>query len=368
MGRRLRMTAELSDWLAELGESEPPAAAEVGAALVALTTCEDPAGLAAVGEPAKPDPRQTADLISEQLAENLRLVRRGASDVASARNRAELRLRSRRAAGADSAELGTLEAELATAAQREKHMAQLSDRLQRQVDEFRTAREVAKATYTAAEAQLRVADALADMSEFEEVASAAETVKLREGVLAAETRLRELAGQAQPADGPAPDLLELRADPLGSDTRILFAVEPADTITLLAVLEGPEAISEHGAAALSLAGELLTEIREHGWPADVDPVLLADQAALLARFFPADDGAIARRAAVLASTLTLARLRVDRGLTIADVATRSGLSADRVAAIEQLGLRDARVHEAVALARALGARLELPGGAGAVAG
>jgi hypothetical protein len=36
MGYRLRMPAEIADWLAGLASSEPEAAAEVGAALVAL--------------------------------------------------------------------------------------------------------------------------------------------------------------------------------------------------------------------------------------------------------------------------------------------------------------------------------------------
>jgi len=35
MGRRLRMTAALGDWLTELSASEPATAAEVGARLVA---------------------------------------------------------------------------------------------------------------------------------------------------------------------------------------------------------------------------------------------------------------------------------------------------------------------------------------------
>jgi len=101
---------------------------------------------------------------------------------------------------------------------------------------------------------------------------------------------------------PAPGLLELRADPLGSEIRILLAVEPAGTVTLLAVLEGPEAASDHGADAVKLASDLLTEIRQDGWPPDVFEVALEDSGAFLATFFPADDGSIPRRAAVLAES------------------------------------------------------------------
>ena len=380
MGRRLRMTAELSDWLADLGGSQPATAAEVGAALVALMTCEEPADLAAAGEPAKPDLRATVDDIHRRLLADLQLIRRLAAGAASARHRAELHLSARRAEGAESGELGAREAELAAARQREEQLTQQSRRLQQHVDYFRTARETAKATYTAAEARLRVASALADMSELDKVlsrsdqefiaaaAASAETVRLREAVREAEARLQKLAGQPEGAGAQAQGLLELRADPFGTDIGILFAVEPADTVTLLAILEGPQARSEHGAEALNLAGGVLTEIRENGWPADVDQVVLADPAAFLDRYFAADDDSVARRAGVLVSTVRLGRLREGQGLTIADVAARSGLSADRVAAIEQHGLREARVHEAVAVARALGARLELPGGSGAVAG
>jgi phage shock protein A len=380
VGRRLRMTAELSDWLGELSGSQPDTAAEAGAALVALMTSGQPADLAAVDEPAKPDLPATVDDVHQRLLADLQLIRRLAAEAASARHRAEEHLGSRRAAGANASELGPLEAELAAAGQREEQLSRQSRRLQQHVDYFRTARETAKATYTAAEAQLRVASALADMSELDEVltasdqefiaaaASAVETIRLREAVRAAEARLQKLAGQPDGADAQAQGLLELRADPLGTDIRIVFAVEPADTVTLLAVLEGPQARSEHGAEALRLAGGLLTEIREHGWPADVEQVALADPAAFLEKYFAADDGSIVRRAAVLVSTVSLSRLREDQGLTIAEVSARSGLSADRVAAMEQRGLREARVHEAVAVARALGARLELPGGNGSVAG
>jgi hypothetical protein len=160
----------------------------------------------------------------------------------------------------------------------------------------------------------------------------------------------------------------LRADPLGSDIRILFAAEPAGTVTLLAVLEGRDAVIERGAQAIRLGGELLTEIRDDSWPADLDEVVLADPDEFLAQFFPADDGSIARRAEVFAAMTPLARLRADLHLTLEEVAERSALTAHRAATIERDGLRGALVHEAIALARALGARLELPAGPGPVAG
>ena len=124
-------------------------------------------------------------------------------------------------------------------------------------------------------------------------------------IMAREARSGGDAGAAAPpgrAAGDADDeitagLLELRADPLGTDARILLAVEPADTVTLLAVLDGSAAVSEHRHLAISLAGELLTELRATGWPRDQDSadgpgsghsakLTFADAGAFLATYFP----------------------------------------------------------------------------------
>ncbi len=289
------MTAELGDWLTGLGESDPATATEVGAALVAVLSAAEPSGLAIVGEPSTPyagDPREPVDDAYQQMLEELQQVRRSVADVASSRDRAGLRLGAARAAGADAARLAELERDLATVRQSEAQLAEQSQRLQWQVDAFRVAKESAKAIYTAAEAQLRIAEVM----EASGGEPDADLAQLRADRQAAEQRLRALA-----APKPTPGLLELRADPLGSDIRILLAVEPAGTVTLLAVLEGADAVSEHGADAVRLASALLTDIRADSWPAaDVNEVAIEDSGAFLARFYPADDGSIPRRAAALA--------------------------------------------------------------------
>ncbi len=392
------MTAELRDWLAELGESEPLTAAEVGAALAAVLDSAEPSGLAFVDRPGRPaepiaeDPREAADDAYHRQLEELQVLRRRAADAATARRAAELALSTQQAASADPAFLAALAERVAAAQQQEAALAQHSQRRHLEVDAFRTAKETAKASYTAAAATLRVAEAVEalggqpdpDLAQRrEDLRAAAERLQALRTPGAGSSAIHEHPPRAGAGDRPAaeapmpppprprpepvPGLLELRADPLGSDIRILFADEPADTVTLLAVLEGPVAVSEHGAEAMTLAGDLLTEIRDGGWPADMDEVALADPAEFVAHFFPADDGSIGRRAGVLAATTSLTTLRADRHLTIEEVAARSGLSAHRVAAIERDGLRAARVHEAVSLARALGARLELPAGSGPVA-
>lgn len=395
------MTAELRDWLAELSESEPSAAAEVGAALVAVLASAEPSGLVIVGqpgrsaEPVQDDPRETVDYAYQQQLDQLQHVRRQLADMSSAREAAALALTEQQAAGADPAVIAALAERRAAAQLQEDAFAQLRARLQAKVDAFRITKETAKARYTAAEATLRIAEAIEAVGGEPDP----DLDQRRADFWAAAERLRALrypgtgsrvirhlsgrAGSANPAEPerpnpsppaprqvaePAPGLLELRADSLGTDIRILFAEAPADTVTVLAVMEGPEAVSEHGAQAVRLGGELLTEIRADGWPADLDEVALADPDEFVARFFPADDGGIARRAAVLAAVTPLAKLRAGLHLTLEEVAARSGLTAHRVAAIERDGLRAARIPEAVALARALGARLELPGGSGPVAG
>ena len=274
------MTAELGDWLTELGDSEPAIAAEIGAALVAVLIAAQPADLPTLGEPGAPrlrDPREPADYAYQQRLEELQVFRRSVADVATRRRRAELMLEAERRAGADAIRLADLERDIAVAQRSEAQLTEQSQRLQFQVDAFRTAKETRKALYTAAEARLRIFETL----EAAGGESDDDLAQLRADVRAAEERLRALLPQSPTA---APGLLELQADPLRSDTRIFLAFEPAETVTLLAVLEGP-AISEHGAEAIKLASDLLTEIRADGWPADIDEVSFEDAGAFLARFF-----------------------------------------------------------------------------------
>ncbi len=130
-------------------------------------------------------------------------------------------------------------------------------------------------------------------------------------------------------DAPVAGLLELRADPLGADIRILFAVEPPGTATLLAVLDGADAIScaprRGHRAGRTIAdrdprGQLAAgRDREHrerrGLHSTTRPRSSPDS-------FPDRGAAIRARAAELADIGTLAGLRRDRELTIADVAAQ----------------------------------------------
>jgi phage shock protein A len=137
------------------------------------------------------DPRDTLDLSYERQIEQLTKVRRGVADVATARKRIELQAQglqkqadklqsqakaalsqgnedlarealSRRAAlGEQLAELKTQHDQITD---QEQKLVQTSQELQIRVERFRTQKETMKASYTAAEAQTKVGEAVSGIS------------------------------------------------------------------------------------------------------------------------------------------------------------------------------------------------------------
>jgi hypothetical protein len=367
MALRLRMSAELGDWLAELCTFEPASAAEVGAALLAAMKAADLESLPVVGQPSSvpPDPREVVDYAYQQMLEALQTLRRNVADLTTDRKHWADEVADAEAGGRPDEVAAQLRGQLAEAERREQQVALRCQRIQREVDAFRTSKETAKAMYTAAEASLRVQeaiDAAAGISERSLAVVEAEAALRAVAAQAAENlRWGQQRTNAEPVDG----LLELRADPLGRDVRLLLAVEPADTVTVLAVLDGEDAIAAHRAQAIELAGELLTDIRAGDWP-PADPlgagdleVTFAAAATFLARFFPLAGDDIAERATALGQARTLAQLRHANGISLADLAVETGIDEKRLRLIEDGGLRAAQVHEAVAYVRALGGRLTL---------
>jgi phage shock protein A len=137
------------------------------------------------------DPRETLDLSYEKQLESLQKVRRSVADVATARKRIELQAAqlqkqadklqqqakaalgqgneplarealSRRAALGE--QLAELQAQHQQVAEQEEKLVETSQRLQAQVEQFRTRKETLKATYTAAEAQTKVGEAVSGIS------------------------------------------------------------------------------------------------------------------------------------------------------------------------------------------------------------
>ena len=137
------------------------------------------------------DPRQTLDLSYEQQLENLTKVKRAVADVATARKRVEIQAEQLKTQGdkladqakaalaqgneplarealtrreAIAAQLKDLDAQHATIVEQEDKLTQTSQRLQTEVEAFRTKKETIKATYTAAEASSHINEAVAGIS------------------------------------------------------------------------------------------------------------------------------------------------------------------------------------------------------------
>ncbi len=99
MAFRLRMPAEIGAWLAELADSQPEAAAETAASLVALMRADAIGGRPLVLDPDEPwpslypdpesaaDPRAALDLLYHHLVEGLQKTRREVADAATNRKR-----------------------------------------------------------------------------------------------------------------------------------------------------------------------------------------------------------------------------------------------------------------------------------------
>jgi phage shock protein A len=138
------------------------------------------------------DPRETLDYSYERQLEMLQKVRRGVADVATSRKRLELQLnqlqsqadklegQSRQALAAGREDLARealtrrsavqqqqtdLAAQHAQLQGEEEKLTLASQRLQAKVDAFRTRKETIKATYTAAEAQTKINEAMSGIGE-----------------------------------------------------------------------------------------------------------------------------------------------------------------------------------------------------------
>jgi hypothetical protein len=432
MPYRLRMSAEIGDWIAELRSSAPGSpesltATEIVAAIAATMSAVDPGDLAMITDLAgQAEPVSDSDLLAavdhayQQLLEGLQQLRRLVAEEGAFRSISRQRITR---AGSEPAPFTA--AEIAAHEKRERDLTKRAQRWQSEVDRFRTMREVAKARMTAAEGATQVQLALlastaaaggglADIQQGEADVAAAEASQLvaKTAVVAVLAKARRLlaairaevrsieadvdggSADGDSADGDSADgegaddladdtavadsdagpgvaagLLELRADPLGADVRILCAVEPPGTLTLLAVLEGAGAIVAHRGQAIDLAGELLAELRAAALTEDESPTMagdttpgeltFTDAATFLAELCPDSDGQVARRAAVLTAASTLQSLRRQQGLSLDDLQTRTGMQSEELWKLETSGLRSARLSEVAAYLRALGATLTL---------
>ncbi|HUI03902.1 MAG TPA: PspA/IM30 family protein [Acidimicrobiales bacterium] len=192
------------------------------------------------------DPRDTLDLTYERQVENLQKVRRSLAVVATARKRIEIqaeRLRqqatrlqgqARQALGQGREDLARqalarraaldvqradLDAHGAQIADQEKALVATATRLTTQVAAFRTRKESLKATYSAAEAQVRVGQAVLGISAQAGEAGAA-LDRAADKVAQAQARAAAvdelLASGALPLLGSSPDDIQARLDRAGA--------------------------------------------------------------------------------------------------------------------------------------------------------
>ncbi len=138
------------------------------------------------------DPRETLDYSYQKQLELLQKVRRGVADVATSRKRLELQLQQLQKQSSTLEEQGRkalslgredlarealtrrsgiqqqvadLETQYQALQGEEEKLTLASQRLQSKVDAFRTKKETIKATYTAAQAQTRIAESFSGISE-----------------------------------------------------------------------------------------------------------------------------------------------------------------------------------------------------------
>jgi hypothetical protein len=278
MGYRLKMSAEIYDWLAELRDSDPPTAILAGQALTALADGGDRLGpplVTAVAPRLSPDELASAlDQHYQAQLESLTAMRRQVAQAATLRKDIELQLtkveRPPDRAG--------LQERFAEAMAAEERLTAESQREQMLLDAFRTRKEVLKATYTAAEAAYLIEqaqDAVDDPVRPDDPAGAASLDEIT-------TQIEQELGLEAPAEG----LMELRPGaPADSGIRILFAVEPPGTALLIAVLEGDDAVRDHYRDAVLLASEVLQEARAYRAREEAAHAF-GDAQSFLEEFFP----------------------------------------------------------------------------------
>jgi phage shock protein A len=376
VGYRLRMSGEIHDWLAGLREGQPAAALQVGQALAALMSegaSLGPPLVVPVAETWPEDLPAALDASYQHRLDRLQVVRKRVAEAAwlvkdlqdqideleSARARLEDRRRRALDAGdQDEAELAgrrraVAERDITQARQLLPWISEteafLRTRLERQVrraDEFRVRKEVLKASYVTARAEVQMAE------EILVAADAGAAARLRD--LTAEIR-RELGRQ------PLPDgLLELRPGAPGDDEiRLIVGLEPAGTAMLIAVLEGREAARDQYRDAVLLSADVLREARA-GQAPEASEVGYDDAHALAEEFFPGQGAEVADGAAALSArnrARTLAEERARLGLTQTEVAQNMGVPPDQVAAIERADPGTTDVRTLVSYVEALGGQL-----------
>jgi DNA-binding XRE family transcriptional regulator len=365
MGYRLQMSAEIRDWLADLRDSDPPAALLTGQALAALAEEGEGLGPPLVCPADRPGPEDLQGALDRHyqgLLESLTGMRRRVADAATRRRDIEQQIAELQSQPAGQADrLAELRRLLTGVTEAEERLTVASQREQARADAFRTRKEILKAVHTAARAEYLIEEA-AGQDPGDDGIGPAELSALTAG---ASDRLRDVTAEIERELGhqaPAGDLLDLRPGaPRDSGIRILFAIEPPGTALLIAVLEGQDAVRDDYPEAVWLSAEVLQRVRAGQAPEAVAHAF-AGTRSFLGELFPGQtDGVIRSAAALIAANRPrpLAEQRTRLGLTQAQVARRMGVRQERVSAIERAEPGATEVRTLASYVEALGGRLDV---------
>jgi DNA-binding XRE family transcriptional regulator len=365
MGYRLQMSAEIRDWLADLRDSDPPAALLAGQALAALAEEGEGLGPPLVCPADRPGPEDLQGALDrhyQALLESLTGMRRRVADEATRRRDIEQQIAELQSQPAGQADrLAELRRLLTGVTEAEERLTVASQREQARADAFRTRKEILKAVHTAARAEYLIEEA-AGQDPGDDGIGPAELSALTAG---ASDRLRDVTAEIERELGhqaPAGDLLDLRPGaPRDSGIRILFAVEPPGTALLIAVLEGQDAVRDDYPEAVWLSAEVLQRVRAGQAPEAVAHAF-AGTRSFLGELFPGQTDEVIRSAAALIAAnrpRPLAEQRTRLGLTQAQVARRMGVRQERVSAIERAEPGATEVRTLASYVEALGGRLDI---------
>ena len=213
------------------------------------------------------DPRKTLDYSYEKQLELLQKVRRGVADVATSRKRLELQIQSLdaqstkletqakaalsggredlarealvRRSGVQT-QIADLQGQLSDLQAQEEKLTAASIQLQQKVEAFRTQKETIKATYSAAEAQTRINEAVSGISS--ELGNVGEAIQRAQdktqSMQARATALDELmaSGALEDVTGTSKDSITLELERMASQSEV------EDTLSKMkAEIDGPAA-------------------------------------------------------------------------------------------------------------------------------
>ncbi len=372
MSYALAMSGEIHAWLAELAETDSPAAIAIGSALVALSAEGAALGPPVVvppgGEALWSDPREALDYYGQDRLERLRAGRREVADAAQLAGHLETQLAALEAQRSQQADVyaAQLRRQLSETIKNEQRLRERSQQMQGEADDRRIRKEILKARYTAALAQLGIAKTLGDDDlAVDEDPQDAGTGQDGLSVELAAARVREIAAEIERElrrETGSQDLMQLRPDGApGSHVGFIFAIEPPGTALLISVVEAAPPDRQLLAEAVRVSADVLRQVRAGQDPQAAEWVF-ADAQSLLSEFFPGTaDEVRAGAAALVASTRvrSLADTRTGLGLTRGQVAARMAVGRDRVSAIERDGPGTTELRTLAGYVEALGGKLEV---------